>query len=111
MIQPSVISFIDGKKLEEYHGLSHGTSEERTLFTLINKKLDELEQDASAGKQVPRSNIPKQYRDFENLWKIDLNSRWRLLYSIVTDEQGRITVIIDWLDHKEYEKLLGYHVK
>jgi plasmid maintenance system killer protein len=111
MILPSVISFIDEKKREDYQGLSQGTSEEITLVALINKKLDELERDASSGKQISKSNIPKKYQDFDNLWKIDLNSRWRLLYSIVADEQGRITVIIDWLDHKEYEKLLGYHVK
>jgi len=111
MIQPSTISFVDKKKQEEYYNLFLGTSEEKTLLKLLNKKLDELKRDASAGKQVRRSHIPKQYREFDNLWKIDLNSRWRLLYSIVSDEQGRITVIIDWLDHKEYEKLLGYHVK
>jgi hypothetical protein len=111
MIQPSTIYFINNKKHEEYNSLPHGTSEEKALFILINKKFDELERDTSVGKQISKSNIPKRYQGFDNLWKIDLNSRWRLLYSIVTDEQGRITVIIDWLDHKEYEKLLGYHVK
>jgi len=105
-----MISFIDEKKRGEYKSLVRGTYEEKTLFTLINKKLDTLEWDVTSGKQISRSKIPKKYQDFNNIWKIDLNSRWRLLYSIVTDNQGQITVIIDWMDHKEYDKLFGYHV-
>jgi len=107
---PPDIQFIDEKKLSEYNSLIRGKFEERTLFALINRKLDTLERNVTSGKQISRSKIPRQYQDFDNLWKINLNSRWRLLYSIVTDDQGQITVIIDWMDHKEYDKLFGYHV-
>lgn len=106
-----MISIIDEKKLGEYRNLVLGTFEEKTLFNLINKKITTLKKNVLSGKQISRSKIPKKYQGFINLWKIDLNSRWRLLYSIATDDQGRVKVIIiDWMDHKEYDKLFGYHV-
>ncbi|OQA52812.1 MAG: hypothetical protein BWY45_03107 [Euryarchaeota archaeon ADurb.Bin294] len=111
MKQPSEIFFADEKTAKRFHQLKEGTHEEKFLYNLISKKIDELSQDAIAGKQIKKACIPKHYRLFDNLWKIDLNDRWRLIYTILTDDQGRISLIIDWLDHKEYEKLLNYRVK
>jgi len=111
MILPSVIVFINEKKREEFLRLQHGSSEERALYELINKKIDLLTNDASIGKQIAKRLIPKEYRNFFNLWKVNLNKKLRLIYSINADENGRLTVIIDWLDHKEYESLFHYRVR
>ena len=44
----------------------------------------------------------------DNLWKYDLPKGWRLLYSVRGNEIIVISIILEWLSHKEYERRLGY---
>ena len=55
--------------------------------------------------------IPTKYlKDYQidNLWKYDLPNGWRLLYSIARDEVIIVSIIIEWIDHKKYERRFGY---
>jgi len=50
----------------------------------------------------------KKYR-IRNLWKYDLPDGWRLLYSITTPTKVEIlSIIIEWFNHKEYERKFKY---
>jgi hypothetical protein len=49
----------------------------------------------------------KKYK-IDNLWKYDLPKAWRLLYSVARDEIIIISIILEWLPHKEYEKRFKY---
>ena len=44
----------------------------------------------------------------KNLWKYDLPKGWRLIYSIVNDEIVVVSLILEWFDHKEYERKFKY---
>jgi len=42
------------------------------------------------------------------VWKYNLPGAWRLIYSIQGGEAIIITIILDWMDHKTYEKKFKY---
>jgi len=56
--------------------------------------------------------IPKEYvgeYKINNLWWYHLADAWRLVYSIITPSNVKIlAVIIDYYNHKEYERKFGY---
>ena len=43
-----------------------------------------------------------------NLWKYDLPNAWRLIYTVDTDEVMIVAIILEWFDHKDYEKRFKY---
>jgi len=43
-----------------------------------------------------------------NLYKFNLNSRVRLIYTLVADESGVAVVVLEIMDHKKYEERFGY---
>jgi hypothetical protein len=105
------VRFAEEKILEKFVSLEKGIIEEKELGKNLKKAFRALEENAFSGIQIPKKLIPEIYRrkyDIDNLWKYNLPNGWRLLYSIRKDEILIITVIIDWLDHKEYEKRFKY---
>ena len=84
----------------------------QVLFKQINMALDAIERNAFCSTNIPKRLIPKKWKHFSNLWKYDLPSGWRLFYTVAApDVPGSITVLaitLDWLDHKEYERLFKY---
>jgi len=55
--------------------------------------------------------IPLRYikkYEVKNLWKYNLSKGWRLLYSIESEELIIVSIILEWLNHKEYEKRFKY---
>ena len=78
---------------------------------LTNARNDLLE-NAFCGRAVRKRMIPKVFlKQFgiENLWIYDLPSGWRLLYTITSRNKIEIiTVVLDWMSHKAYERLFGF---
>ena len=107
----STIRFADEKIKEAFYKLELGDNQERELFKLINQALDNIEKNAFCGIQIPKRLIPKEYSDkygIRNLWKYDLPKGWRLIYSISNDEIVVVSLILEWFDHKEYERKFKY---
>ena len=108
---PSDIRFADENIREAFYKLEKGDDSERELFKFINQALDNLEENAFCGIQIPKRLIPKEYIlkfGVKNLWKYDLPKAWRLIYSIVNDEIVVVSLVLEWLDHKNYEKRFKY---
>ena len=108
---PSRVFFADEKLRLAYGKLEHGRTEERRLYRHLGQALTNLEKDAFCGFQVPKRLIPKAYRTafgITNLWKYDLPGAWRLLYSVKGSEVAVLSIVLEWLSHKEYEKRFGY---
>lgn len=82
------------------------------LFKRINYALDEIEKNAFCSIQVPKRLIPKKWQIYSNLWKYDLPQGWRLFYTVAPpDQPGKVivlSIVLDWMSHKEYEKLFKY---
>ena len=80
------------------------------MFKIISQAIGNLENNAFCGIQVPKKLIPQRYsaKGIKNLWKYDLPKGWRMIYSIVNENLVVISIILEWLDHKNYERLLHY---
>lgn len=108
---PSEIRFADKNIQDALYKLERGDTSERELYKLINQALDNIEENAFCGIQIPKRLIPKEYslkHEIKNLWKYDLPKGWRLIYSIVNDEIVVVSLVLEWFDHKEYERRFKY---
>lgn len=83
----------------------------QTLLRSIHRVKDLLKQNPFAGDQVPKRQIPKKYvikYDADNVWRIELANRWRMVYTITGNQVEIINFIMDVINHKEYDKIFGY---
>ena len=83
----------------------------KQLLKAIEREEDNLRTDMHHGIQIEKSKIPKEYihqYGITNLWKIDLPGYWRMTYTIVGNEFEIISVLLEFMDHKEYDKKFGY---
>ena len=86
-------------------------SEHQTLFNSIKQKIEFLKENPQYGIHIARNKIPKEYfnkYDVNNLWKVNLSGAWRMIYTIRGNEIEIISLILDILNHKRYEKKFGY---
>jgi Txe/YoeB family toxin of Txe-Axe toxin-antitoxin module len=107
----SQVYFADEKLKEVYDSLEESKTEEQELHKWISRAIDDLKQDAFSGIQIKKEFIPKEYIQkyaIDNLWKYDLPKGWRLLYSVSRDGIIVLSIILEWMDHKNYERRFGY---
>jgi len=107
----STAKFADEKIEQAYEKLKDSKTEDKNLRKWISRAIDDLEENAFCGIQVPKRLIPKIYikkYGIDNLWKYDLPKGWRLMYSVAGDGVVIISIIIEWTDHKSYEKRFKY---
>lgn len=107
----STAHFADEKLKKAYEKLKDSKTEDKNLYKWISRAIDYLEGDAFCGIQIPKRLIPRVYikkYDIDNLWKYDLPRGWRLMYSVAKGEILIISIIIEWMAHKEYEKRFKY---
>jgi len=86
--------------------------QEPELAKQLLKAKENILENAFCGIQISKNLIPKEYiqkYEINNLWKYNLPNAWRLLYSITTPTKIEIiSVVLDWMDHKDYERLFGF---
>ena len=81
------------------------------LYGFIDRALDDLKKNPSCGTKIHKRLWPKEYKKkygITNLWKYDLPNAWRLIYTIETDEVMIMNIILEWFNHKEYERRFKY---
>jgi len=77
----------------------------------LNRAFDDLVDDPFCGIQIPKKVMPRVYirkYGIDNLWKYNLPNAWRLIYSVARDEVIVIAIILEWMDHKTYERKFEY---
>ncbi|MFH0978739.1 MAG: hypothetical protein V1837_05555 [Candidatus Woesearchaeota archaeon] len=87
------------------------SSDHQTLLNSIKQKVDLLQLNPEYGIHIPKDRIPKEYvvkYDVNNLWKVNLSGAWRMIYTIRGSEVEIISLILDILNHSDYEKKFGY---
>jgi len=106
----SEIAFGDERVEKDF--LSLDNIKEKNLKEQIEKAFCNLEEDAFCGIQIPKKLIPKEYfkrfGNLTNLWKYNLPDAWRLIYTIKNNKAIVLSVILEWMDHKEYERRFNY---
>jgi len=112
---------ITGEAKEEFDDLNKVVGEEiskgirssdhQTLLNSIKRKIELLKANPEYGIHIPKNRIPKEYvRDYDvnNLWKINLSGAWRMIYTIRGSEVEIISLILDIMNHRDYEKKFKY---
>jgi Txe/YoeB family toxin of Txe-Axe toxin-antitoxin module len=105
------VAFISGKLKEEFNTLKEGRFQDKQLYSYINRAMDDLVKDPLSGTKIPKKLWPKDYikhYKITNLWKYDLPNGWRLIYTTESNEVMIVSIILEWFDHKGYERRFGY---
>jgi len=92
---------IDEDKNSEYQKLS------KSIF----QKIEFLKHNPQYGIHIEKRKIPKEYfKDYNvnNLWKVNLFGVWRLIYTLRGSDIEIISIVLDILDHKTYDKKFKY---
>jgi len=108
MIKPSKVKFISDELEKDFNSLG----DDDFIKKAIIRAIKDLKENAFCGIQVPKRLIPKEYIQkykINNLWKYDLPKGWRLLYTITAENEVElISAILEWFDHKDYERRFRY---
>lgn len=81
------------------------------LHKELERAFSSICHDAFFGRRVKKELIPKkliQDYDINNLFIYNLSGGWRLIYSLVNENIEIISVILDWMSHKDYERLFKF---
>jgi len=103
-----IVQFVNKDILEAFKKLE---KDDPNLFKFINRALDDLKENPFCGVIIPKKLHPKEYVTkfgITNLWKYDLPSAWRLLYTVKGNEIRIISIVLEWMDHKTYERKFKY---
>jgi hypothetical protein len=86
-------------------------SNHQTLLNSIKQKIEFLKDNPEYGIHIPKDRTPKIYvknYDVNNLWKVNLSGAWRMIYTIKGSDVEIIALILDMMNHKDYEKKFNY---
>lgn len=83
---------------------------------ILRERADRLAEDPQAGTYISTSRVPtKALKRWErrvgpvaNLWKVDLPDGLRALYTVGSDGPHRVVLVLEIVNHTEYDRLLGY---
>ncbi len=111
MKKQTFVGFISQKTKHEFELLEKGKFEDKQLHAFIERAIADLKQNPMCGTKIQKRTWPKDYilkYHITNLWKYDLPNAWRLIYTIESDEVRIVNIILEWFNHKEYEKRFNY---
>ena len=97
-----------GKELAEIH-YKHLQNEK--FYNELERAFKEISENVYRGRNVKKKLIPKtliQKYGLNNLWVYNLSSGWRLIYSAGNNEIEVLAIVLDWMSHKDYEKLFNF---
>ena len=102
------VSFADDKLEKAFDSLDAGD----WLKKAVDKAIENLKENAFCGERIKKELIPKIYikkYGINNLLWYPLPNAWRLVYSIIApDNISIISLIIEYMDHKNYERRFKY---
>ena len=104
----SNIQFVNEKIKDAFEKLKDNDPK---MHRFISRAFEDIENNAFCGIQIPKRLIPKGYikkHNVRNLWKYNLPDAWRLIYSIKGKNLLVFSIILEWMDHKTYERRFKY---
>lgn len=107
----SKVKFTDKKIHKAFEELRNGNADERKMYDWLVRAFKDIEVNAFCGVQIPTRLIPKVYLKkytIKNLWKYNLPNAWRLLYSIENNRILVVSIILEWMNHQNYERRFNY---
>ena len=105
------VAFLDLTMKKSFEKLKSGKFEDKQFAGFIDRAMDDLKENPYCGIKILKKQWPEEYvkkYKIKNLWKYDLPNAWRLTYTIEQDNVEIVSIILEWFDHKDYEKRFGY---
>ncbi|MGE0792788.1 MAG: hypothetical protein AB7V77_01250 [Candidatus Woesearchaeota archaeon] len=102
------------KKVLQEKEEGFNTSFNIQLLKSIDREKNNIKIDPQYGTHIPRRNISKEVikrYGTDRLWKVDLVGYWRMIYTLVGDEVKIVALILEFMDHKKYDKVFDYKKK
>ncbi len=99
------------KKVGDEKAKGTTKSDHQTLLRAIKQKATLIKENPDFGVHIAKNKIPHEYkREYEanNLWKVNLSKGWRMIYTIKGNEIEILSIVLDIIDHKTYDKKFGY---
>ena len=82
------------------------------ILKSINNKVDLIKANIHYGNPIAKNLIPDEYKkkySITNLFRVELPTFWRMLYSLTDNEQIEIIAfVLDIIDHPTYDNKFGY---
>jgi len=107
-MKPNKMKFIDRSLEEAFNILDNDDPTKKALIRAIK----DINENCHCGRNVRKKLIPKRLIDkykINNLWIYNLPSAWRLLYSLTNSGEIKlVAVVLDWMNHKDYERLFKF---
>ena len=107
-MKPSKIIFVNKELEQAFNNLPDKDPIKKALIRVLKN----IKEDFQSGRNVKKDLIPKEYVQnyhVDNLRIYNLPSAWRLIYTITgSNEIGIIAVVLDWMTHKDYERLFKF---
>lgn len=110
-MKPIYVAFGNKRLEKEFECLKEGKFQDKQLHTSIEKAISGIKKNPVCGTKVSKKLWPRDYvikYKISNLFKYDLPNGWRLIYTIKEDDVMILNVILDWFNHKAYERKFGY---
>ncbi len=88
-----------------------GNGASQILLKKLDKAIEKLKYNYKAGRHISKDKIPEFYvihYGVENLWKLNIDPVYRLIYTIRGTELEVMSVLLEFYDHKTYQKRFGY---
>jgi|SRR3989344_4824665 len=101
------VIFADERIEKKFNSLK----DEDWLKKAILKAISDFKENAFCGERIKKGLIPKEYSKkygIDNLLWYPLPNAWRLVYSIFANEGELTAMIVEYYDHKNYERKFGY---
>ncbi len=86
---------------------------EKSILNAFHKKVELIKSNVHYGNPVAKKLIPEEYKkkyNLTNLFRVELPSFWRMLYTL-TDGESEIEIVafvLDVMDHEGYNKKFNY---
>jgi hypothetical protein len=97
------------KKLNEE---AENNKQSRMILKAVNNKIELIKSNVHYGNPVAKDLIPEEYKQkysVINLFRVELPTFWRMLYTLTNNEEVEIIAfVLDILSHPEYDKKFGY---
>lgn len=91
--------------------MKSGKFEDKQLANEIEGAINALKENPLRGVKIERRLWPKEYvkkYGIDNLRKYDLRNGWRLLYTLAGNQIEIVAILLEWMDHKAYERRFWY---
>ncbi|MBI2077411.1 MAG: hypothetical protein HYT80_03435 [Euryarchaeota archaeon] len=109
MAEPAAVEVLEGLKESFFKGHRREGQKAHEVWRGLVRLGAALAKDPFSGIHIEKRLFPRRFRQYDNLWKLNLPHSFRAIYTVLGRPGSGIRVAIEWIgDHKEYDVLFGY---